>query len=89
MAAGIGTVLDSYVRAVGEDTGGDIVLVMSSGVIADLGDPTQLRQKVVALLTLVERVNLNAIVTIDLRVPSAPVLTPTGAGPTVRVIPGG
>jgi cell division protein FtsQ len=89
VAAGIGTTIGRYVKAVGEDSGGDIVLVMDSGPIADLGDPTQLRQKVVSLLTLIERVNLNGIVTIDLRVPAAPVLTPTGSGPTLRVIPGG
>jgi len=89
VAAGIRDILSTYVKAVGEDSGGDIVLVMKSGAIADLGDSTQLRQKVVSLLTLLQRVNLNRIVTIDLRVPAAPVLTPTGSGPTLRVIPGG
>jgi cell division protein FtsQ len=89
VAVGIGSALGPYVKAVGEDFGGDIVLVMNSGAIADLGDSTQLRQKVVSLLTLLAKVNLDRIVTIDLRVPSAPVLTPTGSAPSLQVVPGG
>lgn len=40
-----------------------------------LGPPTELSQKAVALVTLVERADLRGARTIDLRVPTAPVLT--------------
>jgi cell division septal protein FtsQ len=89
VAAGIGDSLGTAVSEVGADYGGEVVLVMRDGAIADLGDATQLREKVVSLLTLLDKVSLDGIVTIDLRVPSAPVLTPTGSGPSLSVVPGG
>jgi cell division protein FtsQ len=60
-----------------------VASVGSSGVVLRLlrgprvlfGSPTELRQKMVALATVLARVPLTGIVTIDLRVPASPVLT--------------
>lgn len=53
-----------------------VVVQIAHGPQALLGASTDLREKMVALATVIERVPLTGIVTIDLRVPTAPVLTP-------------
>lgn len=45
--------------------------------VVRFGPPTQVRQKLVALATLVARTNLRGVAAIDVRVPTAPVLTRT------------
>jgi cell division protein FtsQ len=56
---------------------GDAVdLVLPSGAVVVLGDATEARPKIVALRTLATRVDLDRIAGIDLRVPTAPALTP-------------
>ncbi|HLI42933.1 MAG TPA: FtsQ-type POTRA domain-containing protein [Acidimicrobiales bacterium] len=53
---------------------GGIVVRLAGGRTAVLGDDSALGDKFVALYTVLEKANLSGIVTIDLRVPSAPVL---------------
>lgn len=64
----------STVRVVPE---ADIELVLDGGPLVRLGPPTELRSKLVALTTLVQRTNLRGVRVVDVRVPTAPVLTRT------------
>ncbi|MCU1490802.1 MAG: Polypeptide-transport-associated domain protein FtsQ-type [Acidimicrobiaceae bacterium] len=53
-----------------------LVLRVTHGPLVVLGSSSQLGAKMVSLTTLLDKASLNGIVTIDLRVPAAPVLTP-------------
>jgi cell division protein FtsQ len=58
-------------------SGGDgVVLDMTGGMTAVVGDDEALAQKFVSLATVLRRVNLQGVGAIDLRVPGTPVLTP-------------
>ncbi len=59
--------------------GGDLYLRLEVGGRANFGDGTDLGPKLQALETMLDRVDLTCIDTIDVRVPSAPVVTRTGA----------
>ncbi len=88
-AASLTAELVPQVDEVGRDQAGDLVLALASGPIALLGDDSALQQKLISLVTLLQKADLHGIATIDLRAPGSPVLTPLGAGPTLRVDPGG
>lgn len=51
-------------------------VVLASGTIVQFGRDTELGEKVVALRTLARRVDLSRVAAADLRVPTAPALTP-------------
>lgn len=53
----------------------EIDLALTAGGIVRLGPPDSLADKMVAIRTVLARVDLHAVATIDVRVPSAPVLT--------------
>lgn len=55
--------------------GEQVVLQLTGGRRALLGPPSDLRAKMVSLATVLARVPLSGVVTIDLRVPADPVLT--------------
>jgi len=55
--------------------GGDVVLGLTGGVLVELGSASELRQKMVSLATVLARVPLSAVRTIDVRVPADPLLT--------------
>jgi len=61
------------VRVLADD--GQLELVLDAGAVVSFGRPEDVRAKLVALTTLVERTNLKGVRTIDVRVPTAPVLT--------------
>lgn len=63
------------VRRVTVDDGGAAVLALAGGAEARLGPTHDLDTKLTALATLLAKVDLRGVSTIDLRVPSAPVLT--------------
>lgn len=74
VAAGLPAVLASRVASVG--TGGSgVELRLVAGPTVILGDADNLEAKLTALVTLLDKVSLHGIVTIDLRVPAQPVLT--------------
>jgi len=76
-AAAMPPALVSRTLAIVVGTDGSLTLRLSSGATALLGDGTQLAQKLIAVLTLVERVRIGTD-TIDVTVPALPVLR---AGP--------
>ncbi len=76
VAAGLPPGLAGSVRSVEAQAGGDVALRLSAGPLVQLGPALQLDEQAVALSTLLAKVPLHGIVTIDLRVPDAPVLTP-------------
>jgi len=53
-----------------------VVVRLVHGPLVVLGSTAEIRQKIVSLATVLARVSLAGIVTIDLRVPASPVLTP-------------
>lgn len=61
----------------------EVVADLSNGLVAVLGGPSLLRDKFVALATVLAHGNLAGIGTIDLRVPGAPVLIRKSASPIV------
>lgn len=63
------------VRQVTVDDGGVAVLALAGGAEARLGPTHDLDTKLAALATLFAKVDLRGVSSIDLRVPSAPVLT--------------
>jgi hypothetical protein len=62
---------------------------MQSPLTVVIGSDSALHQKLDSLSILLANVATRGIATIDLSVPSAPVLTPIGARPTVHRIGGG
>jgi hypothetical protein len=67
---------------------GNLRLTMASWTVS-FGSADQLTAKLLALRTLLERVNLRDIATIDVRVPDAPILTRLGTPSTVSTVPRG
>jgi cell division protein FtsQ len=63
------------VRSVTVAEDGSLELVLDKAPLVRFGPTTQLRAKVVALETLLARTNLRGVRAIDVRVPTAPVLT--------------
>ena len=74
---------------------GDINLILAGGGRANLGDGSELGAKLQAFETVMARVDLSCLDTIDVRVPSAPVVTrtadlpPPAGGTGVENDPGG
>lgn len=70
--------LADRVAAVRVDAGGRIDLRLDDRITVLVGEPVELETKLVALATLVERVDLRTARSIDVRVPSAPVVARAG-----------
>jgi cell division protein FtsQ len=79
VAVQVGSALPNQVAAVGVTTDGQIQLGLAGGATALLGPPTNLADKVTALATVLAKVKVGNS-TIDVRVPTAPVLTSSGHG---------
>jgi len=69
--------------------GGNLDLTLSGGATVVFGTADDLSDKLLALHTVLQRVDLQGIVRIDLRLPDAPVLTHATQGGTVSTIPRG
>jgi cell division protein FtsQ len=67
--------LSGRVTTVRVDPTGALDVVLDGGPLVQFGAATEVRAKLVALTTLLERTNLRGVRTIDVRVPTAPVLT--------------
>lgn len=67
--------LGAWVDAVVADADGEVQLQLVGGVIVDLGTTDQLPDKLVALATLLTRVQPECIVSFDVTAPDAPVAT--------------
>jgi cell division protein FtsQ len=70
-------------------SGTSLQLALYSGPTVVLGTANELDQKLAALRTLLERVDLRGVATIDLRVPEEPVLTHASPSTTVSTTPRG
>jgi cell division protein FtsQ len=68
---------------------GSLDLTLSGGATVTFGTADDLGGKLLALHTVLQRVDLKGIVGIDLRLPDAPVLTHAAHGGTVSTIPRG
>jgi hypothetical protein len=79
VAAALQPPLAGQVALITTTATGDVVLALGSGAHALLGPPTDLGDKLLSLTTMVTRVQVGQG-TIDVRVPTAPVLT-AGAPP--------
>jgi cell division protein FtsQ len=77
-AAALPVSLLPQVEAIVDTPGEGIVLRLEGGVTAIVGDDDALAQKFVSLATVLRRVHLDGVGTIDLSIPAAPVLTPPG-----------
>jgi len=64
------------VASIDSSTTDGVVVRLLHGPLVVLGSTAELHQKIVSLATVLARVSLAGIVTIDLRVPASPVLTP-------------
>lgn len=89
VAAALPVSLLGDVVGVARQPGAGAVVRLVGGRSALLGGTSDLPLKFVALATVLERANLNGIVTIDLRVPTSPVLTGAGPAPIVQGSLGG
>jgi hypothetical protein len=88
LPSALGPDQSAKVRAiVGGD--GNLRLTMLPGWTVSFGSADQLTAKLLALRTLLERVSLKDVATIDVRVPDAPILTRLGTPSTVSTIPRG
>jgi len=74
-AGSVPVALLALVAGVTTSAANGIEIDLAHGPVAILGTATQLREKMIALATVLDRVRLTGVVTIDLRVPSDPVLT--------------
>lgn len=74
VAAGLPASLASRVASIGGGASG-VELRLAGGPTVVLGGPGDLEAKLTALVTLLDKVSLHGIVTIDLRAPGQPVLT--------------
>lgn len=72
-----------------EVAGGTLDLKLSGGAMVTFGTAADLDAKLLALHTVLQRVDLKGIARIDLRLPSAPVLTHATQGGTVSTTPRG
>lgn len=88
-ATALPPLLVPQVESVGYASAGSIVLRMHGPLTVVIGSDSYLHQKLDSLSILLEDVATRGIATIDLSVPSAPVLTPIGVRPTVHRIGGG
>jgi cell division protein FtsQ len=79
VAAGLPGDVTSRLVAVGVSGAGDLQLHLKGGGVALLGPADDVAAKVLALRTLLARVDLRSVAIIDVRVPGAPVLTRQGA----------
>ena len=70
-------------------SGGSLDLTLSGGATVTFGTADDLGEKLLALNTVLQRVDLKGIVRIDLRLPNQPVLTQATQGGTVSTIPRG
>ncbi len=68
--------VETQIESVAVDDG-QMFLELAAGGRANFGDGTQLGQKLQSLETMLARVDLTCLATIDVRVPAAPVLTRT------------
>jgi len=85
---GLGVSEASLVTAVVADPG-RLRLTLRGDITVLFGSADQLDAKVLALRTMLDRVNLAKVAVIDVRVPDAPVLTHVGQGSTVSTTPRG
>jgi len=67
--------LSARVTGVRVDGGGDLVVAIDKAPLVQFGPATAIRAKLVAVATLLARTNLRGVTGIDVRVPTAPVLT--------------
>lgn len=70
------------VAVAGEGSGAQVGLQLLAGGSINLGDTSAVEAKLVAAATVLQTVSPAAVDTLDVRVPSAPVLRRKGAGPT-------
>jgi cell division protein FtsQ len=75
VAAALRPPLAGRVSEVVVHPGGGVELTLRPRTTVRLGRPEQVGEKLVALVTLVERVDLRGVLVVDVRVPTAPVLT--------------
>jgi len=67
--------LAAQVASIGLAEGGGLELTLAAGGVVRFGPPTDVAAKLLALRTVLETVDLESLATLDLRVPSVPVLT--------------
>jgi cell division protein FtsQ len=69
--------LTTRITAIDVDDQGDLQLKLDGAPPVRFGPPTSVRPKLVAVATLLSRTNLRGVTGVDVRVPTAPVLTRT------------
>lgn len=78
LAGALPVALMSQVQEVTDSAGGELGVTLLSGVTVKFGGDSALSDKVVALTTLLaDHVSLTGVTSIDLTVPSSPILDPT------------
>lgn len=77
VASALGGPLVDRVSAVSVQPSGHVDITVPPRTTVRLGPPTAVEEKLLALATLAEHVDLRGVTVVDLRVPSAPVLTRT------------
>jgi cell division protein FtsQ len=88
-AAALPVSLLRRVTVISETATEGVVVQLTNGVKAVVGNGQALAQKFVSLATVLESTSVASISSIDLRVPAAPVLTPQVGGPNVSSNGGG
>lgn len=79
VARSLGARLRSVVSVIAAQPGGGVDLLLDGGARVRLGGIADLAEKLLALRTIYEQVDLSGIGTIDLSVPGAPTLTPASS----------